>query len=130
MRDLAAKMNVDKKTIRTAVHEDLRSKSYVLNVRQMFLRSQRPKLASDNWPMFWSKEIWPPSSPDCNPLDYYVWGVLERGSNKRAHNSVVSLKASISVVVASMNRKHLVKACTSFRSRQEAVMEADRGWFE
>ncbi len=23
----------------------------------------------------WEKEIWPPSSPDCNPLDYFVWGV-------------------------------------------------------
>ncbi|QQP52719.1 Uncharacterized protein FKW44_004953 [Caligus rogercresseyi] len=89
--DLAAKMNVDEKTIRIAVHEDLRSKSYVLKVRQML-----------------SEEIWPPSSQDCKPLDYYVWGVLERESNKRAHNSVVSLKAFIAVAVASMNRKHLV----------------------
>jgi hypothetical protein len=23
-----------------------------------------------NLPEFWSKGIWPPSSPDCNPLDY------------------------------------------------------------
>ncbi|QQP42372.1 Uncharacterized protein FKW44_017010, partial [Caligus rogercresseyi] len=60
MRDLAAKMNVDEKTIRTAVHEDLRSKS---------LKCQN--WLSDNLPMFWSKEIWPPSSPDCKPLDYY-----------------------------------------------------------
>ncbi|QQP52303.1 Transposable element tcb1 transposase [Caligus rogercresseyi] len=29
--------------------------------------------------MFWSKEIWPPSSPDSNLLNYYVWGVLEKG---------------------------------------------------
>ncbi|QQP42488.1 Uncharacterized protein FKW44_017172 [Caligus rogercresseyi] len=80
--------------------------------------------------MFWSKEIWPPSSPNCNPLDYYVWGVLERESNKRAHNSVVLLKASIVVVVASMNRKHLVNAYTRFRPRLEAVIEVDGGWFE
>ncbi|QQP34905.1 Uncharacterized protein FKW44_022953, partial [Caligus rogercresseyi] len=75
--------------------------------------------------MFWSKEIWPPSSPDCKPLDYYVWGVLERESNKRAHNSVVSLKAFITVAVANMNRKHLVNACARFQSRLEAVIEAD-----
>ncbi|QQP36569.1 Uncharacterized protein FKW44_021713 [Caligus rogercresseyi] len=24
--------------------------------------------------MFWSKEFWPPSSPDLNPCDYYLWG--------------------------------------------------------
>jgi len=23
---------------------------------------------------FWGKEVWPPSGPDCNPFDYYVWG--------------------------------------------------------
>ncbi|QQP49803.1 Uncharacterized protein FKW44_010592 [Caligus rogercresseyi] len=79
MRDLTAKMNVDEKTIRAAIHEDLRSKSYVLKVRQML--------------------------------------------------SEVST-ASIVVAVASMNRKHLVNACTRFRSRLEAVIEADGGWLE
>ncbi|QQP42134.1 Transposable element tcb1 transposase [Caligus rogercresseyi] len=32
----------------------------------------------ENLDMFWSKEFWPPSSPDLNPCDYYLWGVLER----------------------------------------------------
>ncbi|QQP36320.1 Uncharacterized protein FKW44_021377, partial [Caligus rogercresseyi] len=49
-------------------------------------------------------------------------------SNKRAHNNVISLKASIVEAVASMNREHLVNACTRFRSRLEAVIEADGGW--
>ncbi len=40
---------------------------------------------SDNLDMLWSKEMWPPSSPNLNPLDYYMWGILERESNKRAH---------------------------------------------
>ncbi|QQP36610.1 Transposable element tcb1 transposase, partial [Caligus rogercresseyi] len=57
----------------------------------------------DNLPMFWSKEMLPPSSPDCTPLNYYLWGVLERESNKRTHNSIVLLKASIVEEVASMN---------------------------
>ncbi len=26
----------------------------------------------------WSKEIWPPSSKDCNPLDYFMWSEVER----------------------------------------------------
>ncbi|QQP56499.1 Transposable element tcb1 transposase [Caligus rogercresseyi] len=40
--------------------------------------------------MFWSKEFWPPAA-----LTYYLWGVLERDTNKRAHNTVDSLKAAI-----------------------------------
>ncbi|QQP51528.1 Uncharacterized protein FKW44_012930, partial [Caligus rogercresseyi] len=109
MRDLAAKMNVDEKTITTAVHEDLRIKLTIV---------------------FWSKEMWPPSSPNCYPFDFYVWGVLERESNKPAHNSIVSLKASILEAVASMNREHLVNACTRFQSKLEVVIETDGGWFE
>ena len=33
----------------------------------------------ENLDMFWSKEFWPPSSPDLNPSDSYLWGILERG---------------------------------------------------
>ncbi|QQP51939.1 Uncharacterized protein FKW44_013436, partial [Caligus rogercresseyi] len=53
-----------------------------------------------NLDKFWSKEFWPPSSPDLNPYDYYLWGVLERDTNKRAHNTVDSLKAAIIQAVA------------------------------
>jgi len=31
----------------------------------------------------WSKEIWPPSSNDCNPLDYFMWSEVERDVNKQ-----------------------------------------------
>jgi len=34
--------------------------------------------------MFWSKEFWPPNSPDLNPLDYYVWSVVESDVIKTA----------------------------------------------
>ncbi|QQP36914.1 Uncharacterized protein FKW44_022155 [Caligus rogercresseyi] len=55
--------------------------------------------------MFWLKGFWPPSSPDLSPCDYYLWGVLERDSNKRAHNTVDSLKAAIIQAVANIFRE-------------------------
>jgi hypothetical protein len=34
------------------------------------------------------KEIWPPSSPYCNPVDYFVWGVYElRVSENHDHKT-------------------------------------------
>ncbi|QQP42204.1 Hypothetical protein FKW44_016798 [Caligus rogercresseyi] len=39
-------MNVDKKTIGTAVHEDLRSKSYMLKVRRTLLEASKAKIGS------------------------------------------------------------------------------------
>ncbi|QQP41172.1 Transposable element tcb1 transposase, partial [Caligus rogercresseyi] len=59
----------------------------------------------ENLDMFWSKEFWPPSNPDLNPCDYYLWGVLERDPNKRAHNTVDSLKAAIIQAVANLSRE-------------------------
>jgi len=50
---------------------------------------------SDNIDMFWSKEFWPPNSPDLNPLDYYVWNVVERVTNKSKHPNVTSLRTTI-----------------------------------
>jgi hypothetical protein len=29
----------------------------------------------ENFTEVWEEEVCPPSSPDCNPFDYFVWGV-------------------------------------------------------
>lgn len=75
-------------------------------------------------------DIWPPSSPDLNPLDYYVWGVLEKEVNEHYHSTIDSLKATIVRVMSSMDQQHLIKACRRFRSRVEAVIQADGGFIE
>ncbi|KYM94327.1 hypothetical protein ALC62_15046, partial [Cyphomyrmex costatus] len=50
---------------------------------------------SNNVDMFWFKEFWPPNSPDLNPLNYYVWSVVERVTNKSRHSNVTSLRTAI-----------------------------------
>ncbi len=70
---------------------------------------------SDNIEMFWSEEFWPPNSPDVNPMDYYVWGVLERDSNKISHLTAKSLRSAIDEAVANLDPQHLVNACGRFR---------------
>lgn len=30
--------------------------------------------------------MWPPNSPDVTPLDYYIWGVVERQANEQSRN--------------------------------------------
>ena len=80
--------------------------------------------------MFWSKDFWPPSSPDLNPLDYYCWGAVERHSNKRTHPNVESLCNAIIDACTNMDRQHVQNACNRFRSRIEAVIEAEGGYIE
>ena len=69
--------------------------------------------------------MWPPSSPDLNPLDYYVWGVVERETNKHPHITPDSLRAAITRVMTHMDEDHLIRACKCFRQRIEAVIAAE-----
>ena len=55
-------------------------------------------------------ELWPPNSPDLNPLDYYVWGVVERDTNKHPHNNIDSMKSAIKQMMVKMDKTMLTKA--------------------
>lgn len=85
---------------------------------------------NDNVDAFWSKEFWPPNSPDLNPLDYYVWGVIERVSNKSRHPNVATLQAAIEAAFVDLDKEQLKRACSRFRQRIEAVIAANGGYIE
>lgn len=80
--------------------------------------------------MFWSKDLWPPNSPDLNPLDFFVWGVIERDSNKSRHANRDSLAIAIQNAFANLDPSILAKACSRFRPRIEAVLEVNGGYIE
>jgi len=44
--------------------------AHTSNITQNWLKAD----LKDHWP----KEIWPPSTPDCNPLGYFMWSEVER----------------------------------------------------
>ena len=56
----------------------------------------------------------PPSFPDVNPLDYFVWSYVENITNMSSHNTKASL----------------IAACSQLRIRIEAVIEAEGGYIE
>ena len=71
-----------------------------------------------------------PSSPDLNPLDYFVWSYVENITNRTSHNSKASLIAAIRRVFAELPPALVEKACSQFRIRIEAVIEAEGGYIE
>ena len=78
----------------------------------------------------WSPELWPPNSPDLNPLDYFVWGVLEAKTNSVFHPNLDSLKTAIVEQFALLDRHDIIKACRAFRTRVEKVVKAEGGHIE
>ncbi|QQP49714.1 Uncharacterized protein FKW44_010480 [Caligus rogercresseyi] len=100
---LAAEMGCSKHTIANTINKDL---GYSSEIHAWLL---------ENLPYHWSPDLWPPSSPDCNPLDYFFWGMVENKTNKHAHNTLDSLRAAIVEEFANMKKDVVAKACGRFR---------------
>ena len=64
----------------------------------------------------------PSSSPDLNPLDYFVWSYIEDITNMTSHNTKASLIAAICWVFAELPPALVEKACSQFRIRIKAVI--------
>ena len=71
--------------------------------------------------LFWY--VWPYSSPDPNPLDFFVCGVAGRDTNRSPHNAKQSLINLIMEVFANFDREAVVTACSRVRSRLEEVVD-------
>ena len=70
------------------------------------------------------------SSPDLNPLDFFVWSYVENITNMTSYNTKVSLIAAIHQVFSELPPALVEKACSQFRIRIEEVIEADGGYIE
>ncbi|KAG8235296.1 hypothetical protein J437_LFUL014934, partial [Ladona fulva] len=62
-----------------------------------------------------SKEFWPPTCQYLNPLNFYVWNIVQRISNKCRHPNVTSLKTATEAAFASMDKDNLQCASEHFR---------------
>ncbi|KAI6661917.1 hypothetical protein LOD99_9687 [Oopsacas minuta] len=79
---------------------------------------------------FISKDEWPPSSPDLNPLDYSVWANLESRACAKSHKSLESLKVSLLSEWQKIPQEELRKAVHQFRSRLTSVIHKKGGYIE
>ena len=73
---------------------------------------------------------WTPSSPDLNPLDYFVWSYVENITNMTSHNTKASLIAALCRVFSELPPALVEKAWSLFRIPIEAVIKAEGGYIE
>ena len=85
IRKQANELKVHKKTVRTAIKQDL--------------------------------------SPDHNPLNYTIWGILEYKTNAISHPNIGSLKPAIEEEKNEMSEEFILKASKSFRRRVDTIIE-------
>ena len=64
--------------------------------------------------------IWLHNSSDCNPLDYYVQGVVEQETNKTLCDTKGEQKATIMTAFSNLNKGTVRKGCRKFQSCLES----------
>ena len=73
---------------------------------------------------------WPPSSPDLNPLDFFVCSYVENVTNMTSHNTKANLIAAIRRVYAELLPALVEKVRFQFRIRIKTMIEAEGGYIE
>ena len=61
----------------------------------------------ENLSHFWRKEMWPPPSPDFNPMDFEMLSMLEAKACNVSHSFIPILKAKLEAVWADIPAEDL-----------------------
>jgi len=88
------------------------------------------KLLQQETPNFIGPDLWPPNSPDMNPVDYKVWGVMQQRVYECRVNSVNELKLRLVEVWKGLQQNVIDAAINEWKKRLRACVRADGQHFE
>ena len=85
-----------------------------------------------NCPDFVEKDQWPPNSPDLNPLDFCVWGMMleSYAKHKPKPSTKAELKEVLQFIWNSLSQDCIDKAVLGVRKRLRACVGVEGGHFE
>jgi hypothetical protein len=81
-------------------------------------------------PEFIGPDLWPPNSPDLNPVDYVIWGVMQQRVYQTPIRDVTELKERLIDTWANMKQHIIDEAIGQWRNRLRACVQANGGHFE
>jgi hypothetical protein len=80
---------------------------------------------------FIEPEMWPPNSPDINPVDYAIWGALQqRVYLRREFTNVEELKFALIDEWRKMSQAFIDKSINEWRRRLSCVVHQNGGHIE
>src|SRR6218665_286337 len=68
-------------------------------------------------PSFIGPELWPANSPDLNPVDYGIWGLIQERVYQTAIRNIYELKKRLMIVWAELKQSVIDKAIEQWRPR-------------
>jgi hypothetical protein len=88
------------------------------------------ELLKTETPDFIQPDLWPPNSPDLNPVDYSVWGILQERVYRTRVTSLEELKQRLTAEWATLDHNIIAAAIRQWRRRLTACVKAEGGHFE
>jgi len=79
---------------------------------------------------FTGPELWPANSPDLNPVDYRIWGLMQERVYQSPIQDVDDLKQRLISVWAEFKQSVIDKAIDQWRTRLRAFVRASGQHFE
>jgi len=80
---------------------------------------------------FIEPNMWPPNSPDLNPVDYAIWGALqEKVYRRRKFTSVAQLKLAIIEEWRNIGQRFIDRRINEWRQRLQEVVQKQVGHIE
>ena len=85
----------------------------------------------ENFKEYWTWEMWPPYSPDLNPLDYSVWGYVESRACANPHPNTSALQKAVEKAWSELlTEEYVRKTCAVFWDRVQRMIDAKGRNFE
>ena len=76
-------------------------------------------------------DMWPPNSPDLNPVDYAIWGALQqRVYLRRKFDTIEQLKMAIVEEWTKLSQRFINKSIDEWRRRLDGVVQQNGGHIE
>jgi len=81
-------------------------------------------------PEFIPPTLWPPNSPDLNPVDYKVWSVMQEKVYKKRIKDIDEQRARILTAWDEMDQRIIDAAIRQWRTRLRTCIKVKGGHFE
>jgi hypothetical protein len=87
-------------------------------------------MLTEETPSFITPLLWPPNSPDLNPVDYKIWGILQERVYKTRIRDVNHLRQRLIEEWSKFDQSIVDHAVEQWRARLKACVKNSGGHFE
>ncbi|XP_047145648.1 uncharacterized protein LOC124818660 [Hydra vulgaris] len=84
----------------------------------------------ENVPHLWTPDMWPPSSPEINPMDFAIWSVMETKNAAKTHPKLAALRNKLKKIWKNLNPDMMRQCCELVPERLKSVIHPKGGYFE